>query len=111
MLYFIATPDLRTIKIGKSKNPLERMMVLQREERQRLILIAQYPMPNVKTEFLLHRHFNSLRISQHREWFYYRSGICAFLKLLWMTYYCGMNGGDAISLFSWQPVYGGGYAI
>jgi hypothetical protein len=69
MLYFIATPDLRTIKIGKSKNPLERMMVLQREERQRLILIAQYPMPNVKTEFLL------------------------------------------ISLFSWQPVYGGGYAI
>ena len=102
-LYFIAKPDLQTIKIGQSKNTYARIKILQQEEHQKLILIAQYPMPDKKTERRIHKHFDFLRIDPNREWFYYRHNICGFLKELWLTYHCGMTFITPINLFQYEP--------
>ena len=91
-VYFFCTDDLRRIKIGyTSKDPHDRMKCFQRDENQKLHMLATYPVLSKQTEKNIHNVFNSLRIHKRMEWFYFTSNLCGFLKGLYCVFHLGFG--------------------
>ena len=91
-VYFFATEDLTRIKIGFTEyDPHIRMKSFQKEERQKLIMIAMWPVESKRVERAIHKEFEFLRIDKRREWFVYHRSICGFLKESWFKFSCGMT--------------------
>jgi len=102
-LYFFSTQDLSRIKIGFTKyDPYDRMKYFQKEENQKLLMIALWPIMRREVEKIVHKQFKHLRIDNKREWFLYDSDICGLLKELWWKYDLGFTNLGHINDSLWE---------
>ena len=76
-VYFILNPDNKTIKIGVSKDPLQRLEALQTSNGTKLLLLG-YILGNYKKESELHKKFKLNRMSG--EWFKATEEMKEFVK-------------------------------
>ena len=66
MIYFIASPSMNAVKIGRTKNPTARLIQIQRNSADILHLLTVLHGP-ASLEARMHTHFMPFHL--HGEWF------------------------------------------